>query len=177
MIRFLKEEDIKACLDIYNWYIENTTITFEEERLTLQQFTDRVQGIQERYPFIVLEDDGKIQGYAYLDAFSPRVAYNWTTDLSIYLDHDSRGKGYGTKLMEEILHLAKLDGYCSVVSIVTEGNRASEHIHDSFGFERKALFENFGYKFHEWLGVTYFVKTVNECHDDMNQPKNIDPYK
>ena len=176
MIRFLKEKDIQACLDIYNWYIENTTITFEEELLTVEQFTDRIRGIQKKYPFIVLEEDNKILGYAYLDSFNSRAAYNWTADLSIYLDHDCKGKGYGSQLMKEILHLAEIDGYCSVVSIVTEGNIPSEHIHASFEFESVALFKNFGYKFNKWLGVTYFVKMVNECRVDMQQPQNIEPY-
>lgn len=172
MIRFLEDKDIEACCNLYNWYIENTTITFEEETLTVSQFTDRVHRIQTKYPYIVLEEDSKIVGYAYLDAFSSRVAYNWTTDLSIYLDHTCKSKGYGSLLMKEILHLAQIDGYCNVVSIVTEGNIASEHIHEKFGFQKKTLFENFGYKFNKWLGVTYYVKQVNEVKDDIQQPQN-----
>ncbi len=172
MIRFLEDKDIQACCDLYNWYIENTTITFEEEVLTLSQFTDRVHRIQKKYPYIVLEEDSKIVGYAYLDAFSPRVAYNWTADLSIYLDHTCKAKGYGSLLMKTILDLAQMDGYCHVVSIVTEGNQASEHIHEKFGFEKKAFFENFGYKFNTWLGVTYYVKQVNSIKENMPQPQN-----
>lgn len=172
MIRFLEDKDIQACCDLYNWYIENTTITFEEEPLTLSQFTDRVHRIQKKYPYIVLEEDSKIVGYAYLDAFSPRAAYNWTADLSIYLDHTCKAKGYGSLLMKTILDLAQMDGYCHVVSIVTEGNQASEHIHEKFGFEKKALFENFGYKFNTWLGVTYYVKQVNSIKENMPQPQN-----
>ncbi len=173
MIRFIEEKDIQACCDLYNWYIENTTITFEEEPLTLSQFTQRVHQIQKKYPYIVLEENDQIVGYAYLDAFSPRVAYNWTADLSIYLDHTFKSKGYGSLLMEEILRLAQMDGYCNVVSIVTEGNIPSEHIHEKFCFEKKALFKNFGYKFHQWLGVTYYVKQVNDANENVQQPQNI----
>lgn len=162
MIRMLKESDISSCLKIYNWYILNSSATFEITPLTLDAFRQRVHTIQKKYPWIVLEEEGEIKGYAYLDAFHERVAYQWTCDLSIYLDHEQRGKGYGKQLMSSILSLAETDGYHNVVSIVTEGNRASEAMHDAFGFEKKAFFEKFGYKNAQWLGVSYYVKTLKD---------------
>lgn len=174
MIRMLKEKDIPSCLNIYNWYIQNSVATFETEPLTIDAFTDRVNRIRKKYPWIVLEEDGEIKGYAYLDAFYERAAYNWTCDLSIYLDHNQRGKGYGKRLMKSILDLAETDGYHHVVSIVTEGNRASEAMHESFGFEKQAFFEKFGFKDLRWLGVTYYVKQLKDGIDgaELEQPKN-----
>lgn len=174
MIRMLKKEDIEQCLNLYNWYIINSTATFETEVLSLDAFTQRVHHIQKRYPWIVLEEEGKIKGYAYLDAFHERAAYNWTCDLSIYLDHEQRGKGYGKQLMNAIIELAKEDGYHNIVSIVTEGNKASEAMHASFGFEKKGFFPQFGYKHHKWAGVTYFVKTLKEGINgtELEQPFN-----
>lgn len=156
MIREIQESDIPSILDIYNWYIENTVITFEEEKLTLKEFTDRVHGIIQNYPFIVLEENNQVIGYAYLDVFNPRVAYRYTADLSIYLDQASRGKGYGSILMEEIIRIAKVKGYVNLMSLITEGNIASEKIHEKFGFDKKAFFPQLGYKFNKWLGVSYY---------------------
>lgn len=156
MIRPLEEKDIPEILDIYNWYIENTVITFEEEKLSLDEFSDRVHGIIKNYPFIVLEEDNKVVGYAYLDVFNPRVAYRYTADVSIYLDHETRGKGYGSMLMEEIISIAKEKGYVNLMSLITEGNTASEKIHEKFGFKREALCPQLGYKFNTWLGVSYY---------------------
>ena len=82
MIRPLEENDISSCLEIYNWYIENSVATFEETKLSLSQFQQRVHRICEKYPYIVLEENHKIIGYAYLDAFHERSAYQWTVDLS-----------------------------------------------------------------------------------------------
>ena len=162
MIRNLQEKDISTCLDIYNWYIENTVITFEMEPLTLQSFTDRVHTITQRYPWLVLEEEGKIVGYAYLDVFNARSAYDYTCDVSIYLDHTIQGKGYGSKLMQALLDVAKEDGYHNAISIVTEGNQRSEKIHEKFGFEKVGFLPHTGYKFHTWLGVTYYQKTIQE---------------
>ena len=138
MIRPLEENDISSCLEIYNWYIENSVATFEETKLSLSQFQQRVHRICEKYPYIVLEENHKIIGYAYLDAFHERSAYQWTVDLSIYLDHTLKLKGYGSLLMEAILLEADKHGFYHVVSIVTEGNTASEKIHEKFGFEKEA---------------------------------------
>ena len=160
MIRPLQDFDIEQCLAIYNWYIENTVVTFEETKLSLEAFQQRIHQICQKYPFLVLEEDHKIVGYAYLDTFNSRSAYQWTVDLSIYLDHTSRAKGYGSKLMQAILQEASQKGYHNVVSIVTEGNTSSEHIHKKFGFAKEGFLENVGYKHDTWLGVTYFVKHI-----------------
>ena len=84
--------------------------------------------------------------------------------------------GYGRRLMDAILDLAKKDGYVNVVSIITSGNEMSEKLHLSCGFEKKATFENFGYKNGEWKDVSYYVKKLNEPSKCPNEPLNLDPY-
>lgn len=162
MIRPIEENDISSCLEIYNWYIENSVATFEETKLSLSQFQQRVHRICEKYPYIVLEENHKIIGYAYLDAFHERSAYQWTVDLSIYLDHTLKLKGYGSLLMEAILLEADKHGFYHVVSIVTEGNTASEKIHVKFGFEKEGFLKQVGYKHETWLGVSYYVKQIKQ---------------
>ena len=77
-------EDLARCLEIYNYYIENTVITFEETPLSAEAWTDRIRRIRDAYPFLVAEEDGVIVGYAYLDSYNSRSAYRYTADLSIY---------------------------------------------------------------------------------------------
>lgn len=162
MIRCIQEKDVDTCLSIYNWYILNTVVTFEEEPLSNAAFLSRVQSIIKKYPFIVLEEENEIVGYAYLDAFSPRSAYRKTVDLSIYLDHTKTNKGYGKQLMQAIIEQAKAYDFYTIVSIVTQGNLASEKIHESYGFQKECFLENVGYKFQTWLGVTYFLKAIHD---------------
>ena len=146
MIRMATLSDAQRFADIYNPYIETTMVTFEEEPLSREQFEKRMEGIMEQYPWIVYEEEGRVLGYAYLSAFNPRSAYDWTADLAIYVDMQEKGKGIGSKLMQTIIELAKKDGYLRLVSIVTQGNENSDAIHEKFGFEKKATFEDFGYK-------------------------------
>ena len=173
MIRMLKEEDIPVCLALYNWYIANSTATFETKQLSLEAFAERVKRITKKYPWIVLEEEGEVKGYAYLDAYHEREAYRFTCDVSIYMSHTERGKGYGTKLMEEILMLAKKDGYHKAISIVTSDNVASMYLHEKMGFKRYGLLENCGYKFSKWLGVACYEKTLHEPCDTPEEPVNL----
>jgi len=173
IIRKLKEEDIASILDIYNWYIQNGTETFETEPLTLDTFGQRVHGILASYPFLVLEEKGRICGYAYLDHFNTRAAYDWTADLSIYLDPLEKGKGYGSALMQTILNLGEKDGYHNIISIITETNIVSKKFHQKFGFQKMAEFPQLGYKFGKWLGVTYYLKHFEKEPLCIEKVKNL----
>jgi L-amino acid N-acyltransferase YncA len=175
MIRKIEEKDIEACKDLYNWYIEHTAITFETEVLSLQEFRERVHKISHRYPYLVKEEAGKILGYAYLDSFNSRAAYDWTADVSIYLRKESRGKGAGTELFEALIDQAEADGYVNLVSLITEGNEASEKIHAKLGFEKLAFFPDFGFKKGHWYGVSYYVKTLRKPEDagEPEKPVNL----
>ena len=176
MIRMIKEEDAFTCWWWYNWYITHSSCTFETKPIDQSVFLERIRTIREKSPWIVMQEDDRLIGYAYLSSFHERKAYDWTCDLSIYLNPDERGMGYGRKLMDAILDLARKDGYVNVVSIITSGNEMSEKLHLSCGFEKKAVFENFGYKNGEWKDVSYYVKKLNEPSDQPAPPQNLDPY-
>ena len=133
-IRPLEEKDISACLDIYNWYIENTTVTFEEIPLSETEFSARVRRILAFYPYFVAELDGKVIGYAYLDCFNPRSAYRYTADLSVYVDRNALASGVGTALLKEIEQSAKEQGIRQIVSLVTSANEESRRFHERRGF-------------------------------------------
>lgn len=86
IIRVVKQEDIKRILEIYAHYVKNTAITFEYDVPDLQEFQNRVYSIMERYPYLVVEVNGVVHGYAYAVAFIRRAAYEWSCEATIYLD-------------------------------------------------------------------------------------------
>ena len=173
MIRSLKEEDISQILSWYNWYIRNSEATFETEELSYEEFAQRVHMITKTYPWLILEEEGKPVGYAYLASFIPRAAYEWTCDLAIYLDPKERGKGYGHQLMKAAIETAEKAGYVNMVSIITKGNTASEKLHEAHGFEKMGEFDESGYKFGKWLGVTYYIRRLNAPAKNPQKPRNI----
>ena len=151
-ITTLEKQDIEPCLEIYNYYIENSTATFEEERLTLEQFGERVKGISDKYPFVVAKEEGKVVGYAYLDVY--------TADFSIYIEHGFTSRGLGVALLSEIETRARQAGIKNLISIVTEENEPSEKFHLKNGFEKIGTLTDVGVKFGKSLGVTYFQKKL-----------------
>ena len=86
-IRDAKIEEAKRILEIYDYYVKNTSITFEYETPTLEEFQKRMEKTMRRYPYLVIEREGQIEGYAYAGPFVGRAAYDWSCETTIYNDH------------------------------------------------------------------------------------------
>ena len=152
-------EDIAACTELYNYYIENTCITLEEEPVTPEEFGARAARITKDYPYIVARDGaGKPVGFAYLDVFNPRSAYRCTADLSIYVDRACRGSGVGQKLYAEIERLGRERGIENLISILTSDNEGSLRFHRKNGFTEIGVMPAVAFKFGKYLDVSFFQK-------------------
>jgi len=165
-IRPVTKEDYPRILEIYNPYITETTFSFEYEAVSLPAFSARADAIREHFPFIVAEEDGVIQGYAYLSEFHTRAAYRFTVDLSIYCDMNCRGRGIGTLLYNEIEKIAVDSGFANIVAIITDRNDASLSFHKRMGFTEEAHFTHVAYKMGAWRGVYYLIKNLHPSDDE-----------
>ena len=101
-IRTATEDDAAALLAIYDYYVQNTAITFEYDTPSLEEFKNRIHKIKEKFPYLVIEQGKEILGYAYASSFHERAAYQWCVEMSIYLDKDVRRGGLGRMLYEEL---------------------------------------------------------------------------
>ncbi|WP_369712744.1 N-acetyltransferase family protein [Leptotrichia sp. HSP-342] len=173
IFRFATEEDAEKILKIYKPYIENTTITFEYEVPSVEEFKGRIKEVSEKYPYIVCECGNKIAGYAYAYKIWTRAAYQWDTELSVYTDEKFYGNGIGKKLYKILIEILKLQNVVNVYGLVTYPNENSEKLHNYFGFKKAAYFENSGYKFGKWIGVTWFEKAINEHFDNPKLVRKI----
>lgn len=160
MIREIEEKDYKDCLDIYNYYIKNTTITFELSPLSLDTFKERIKNIKKDYPFLVYEENSKVLGFAYLDHFNFRKAYDRTADLTIYVAKDSKDLEIGTKLLNSIIFEASNKGIKEIISLVTSTNDISIKFHLKNKFKKVGYLENVGLKFEKLLSVYYFQLSI-----------------
>lgn len=160
MIRKIQEKDIEACCRTFNYYVQNSTFTFEETPYTLEAYAKRVQVVINSYVWFVYVIDEKVVGFAYLDNFSNRSAYRYNVDLSIYMDNEYKGMGIGKKLFDEITRYAKELGIKNIISIITDENVGSISFHETVGFEFVGYLKNVGYKFNKCLGVKYYQKKI-----------------
>ncbi len=169
MIREAKTEDAKDLLEIYAYYVENTAITFEYDVPSAEAFRDRIARTLEGYPYLVLEEDGKLLGYAYAGVFKNRPAYSRACELSIYLSHSARGRGYGRMLYgaleAELKKRGVLNLYACIADPIVEDEyltRNSEQFHRHLGFSKVGEFHKCGYKFDRWYNMIWMEKLIGE---------------
>lgn len=160
MIREVKLSDAKAIVDIYNYYILNTNITFEEKKLTVDDMEERIIEKTAKHPWIVYERNGQVIGYAYLSGWHSRSAYRYSNEASIYLDRNEKGYGIGKELFAQLLEVSKDYGVHTIVSGITIPNKESISLHEKFGFKKIAEFEEIGFKNNKWLNVGYWQKIL-----------------
>ena len=167
IIRSATAADAARLLEIYAWYVENTAITFEIVVPSLEEFQRRIRATLEKFPYLVVEDHGAIQGYAYAGPFQSRAAYSHCCELSIYLDRTVRKQGYGRKLYEaleeKLRELGFLNLYACIGDPVVEDEyltRNSEQFHQHMGFTNIATFHRCGRKFNRWYNMIYMEKII-----------------
>ncbi|MDO5981701.1 GNAT family N-acetyltransferase [Flavivirga spongiicola] len=156
MIRSLNLSDVEELLDIYNYYVLNSIVTFDDEVLSLDTFKDKIIRINTDYPFIVFEENNEILGYAYGSKWRPKPAYKHTVESTVYVKHGALGKQIGTKLYTELLFELKKQNYHVVIGGLTLPNDASVKLHEKFGFKQVAHFKEVGLKFGKWLDVGFW---------------------
>ncbi|MBR4456935.1 MAG: N-acetyltransferase [Solobacterium sp.] len=160
MIRSLKPEDLAACLDIYNHYIETSAATLEEKPAALEDYQRRAEELTKQYPWLVLEDNGDVKGFAYLSPFNERSAYRITADVTVYLRPQETGNGYGTALLSELITLAEKQSIRKLVSLITASNAASIALHESLGFQKAGELKDCAWKFNQLHSVLFYEKDL-----------------
>jgi phosphinothricin acetyltransferase len=156
MIRNVRIDDAKEIVDIYNYYILNTNITFEIDEINEEEMRRRIVEKTKANPWIVYEEENKIIGYAYVGEWKSRSAFRFAKEITIYLDVNAKGKGKGSKLMEGLLKECKSYDISTLISIITVPNDISQSLHKRFGFEKAGYFKKVGFKGNEWIDVMYF---------------------
>ena len=161
MLRPVTPEDASAIAEIYNHYIRETIITFEEIVVDAAEIKNRIQHITPKYPWLVYENNGEIIGYAYATEWRSRSAYRFTTESAIYLKPNQSSKGIGTLLYKELLHKLKQQNIHVVMGVLTLPNPQSVKLHEKFGFKKVAHFSEVGFKFDQWADVGYWQLTFD----------------
>ena len=156
MIRDVNLKDAKQIVEIYNYYVLNSIITFDEIPFSEQDFIERIETISSQYPFIVFEEDNHILGYAYANMFRQKPAYKNTVETTIYLKNGVQGKQIGSQLYTELLKKLKDQNYHAIIGGLTLPNDASVKLHEKLGFKQVAHFKEVGFKFNKWLDVGFW---------------------
>ena len=162
-IRGALPTDLPWIREIYNHYVLNSTVTFDETPMTLAALRKKYQGVVDRgYPFIVAQNPGgQILGYAYVTPWREKAAYRFTVESSIYLGPASTGKGLGKVLLAELIARSKAAGAKEMIAVIADkGADASIELHRKYGFKDIGHMGKVGFKFGRWLGTVLMQKSL-----------------
>lgn len=159
-IRDATADDGAACAAIYAPYVTDTAITFEYEPPSATDMAGRIAVAQQSHAWLVLEDEGRIVGYAYGGRHKERAAYRWACEVSVYLELGRRRGGGGRALYEALLQRLTDRGFRSAVAGMTLPNDASAGLHAALGFEPVGTYRRIGWKLGAWHDVAWVQREL-----------------
>lgn len=159
-IRAATSEDIPAMLSIYQYFVEQTAVSFEYVLPTHEAFLRRFEEHVAQYPWLVWDEEGRVLGYAYAGRAFERAAYSWNAEISCYLAPEARRRGIGSQLYKRIEDILKDQGCRKVFAVVTSANEASLAFHEALGYHQTAVYHDVGYKLGKWYDVIWLEKQL-----------------
>ncbi len=161
-IRSAAHGDAEAIVRIYNYYVMDTVVTFEEEPVPELEMARRIADVQAAsLPWLVADVGGRVAGYAYASPWRTRSAYRFSVEVTVYLEPDRTGAGIGTRLYDELFRVLQARGIHAAMGGIALPNDASVAIHEKFGLRKVAHFTEVGFKFGRWIDVGYWQRSFD----------------
>lgn len=149
--------DASSLADIYNPYVLETTITFEEQAIAPSEMASRVAETDKAgLPFLIARAEGAPVGFAYASRWKGRCAYRYSAETTVYVARDSWRCGVGTALYTQLLDLLHGAGIHAAIGGIALPNEPSIALHERLGFTKVAQFREVGFKFNQWIDVGYW---------------------
>jgi phosphinothricin acetyltransferase len=155
LIRPATLDDLGAIREIYNYYVERSTCTFQIEPETAEERLDWFRKRSEAHPATVAERGGEVVGWAALSPWKARAAYARSVEFSVYVRHGLHRGGLGRALVADLIERARAAGHHTMIGGACTEQAASIALQEALGFERVACFREVGFKFGRWLDVAY----------------------
>ena len=155
-IRPCKTADAAVIAAIYNSYVRDTVITFEETPVGADEMARRITETTARFPWLAWDDGGTVIGWAYATAWKARSAYRFSVETTVYVAASHQGRGIGAALYGALIEDLRARKLHSAVGGIALPNPASIALHEKFGFKKIAHFAEVGRKFDRWVDVGYW---------------------
>ena len=170
-VRDAVKDDAAACAAIYAPYVTDTAISFETDPPPPAEMADRIASAGRTHAWVVLEDEGRIVGYAYGAPFASRAAYRWSCQVSVYLERNRRRTGGGRALYEALFARLAKRGYRTAVAGMTLPNEASVGLHRALGFQPVGIYRGIGWKQGSWHDVAWVQRSLATSRDPPTGPR------
>jgi L-amino acid N-acyltransferase YncA len=172
-IRLATFADAAQVLEIYAPHVSNSTVSFELEPPSLPAMTERIAKVTASLPWLVLEEEGAVLGYAYATPFNERAAYAWSVDVAVYVREAARRRGVAEALYTSLLAVLRLAGFRNAVAIIALPNDPSVALHESLGFRPVGLYPRIGYKRGAWRDVGHWLLSFGPTEGPPPEPPDF----
>ena len=162
-IRDAVATDLPSIREIYNHYVLNSVVTFDEQPMTLRALRSKFSNAKKLgMPYIVAASpSGQILGYAYVYPWKTKAAYRFTVENSIYLGPASTGKGLGNALLGALIEKSREAGLKEIIAVIADkGAEACIALHRRYGFTEGGHMGKVGFKFDRWIGTILMQKSL-----------------
>ena len=157
------QEHLPSIASVSNEAIRTTAANFNTAPESLEHWQHEWERTHQQFPWLVsLAHDSRVTGFAKASAYKGRCAYNWTPEVTVYVDPAHHRQGVGRSLYQMLLHLLRLQGYNTCVAGITIPNDASEGLHAALGFRKIGVLHRAGWKFGAWHDVAYWQRQLQE---------------
>jgi L-amino acid N-acyltransferase YncA len=162
VIRLATPDDAPGVQAIYAPIVRETAISFELEPPSVEDMQQRIMETLEHMPWLVCERRRNILGYVYASKHRTRPAYQWSVDVSVYVQMHARRAGVGQALYRSLFALLALQGFYNAYAGITLPNPASIGLHESLGFQPVGVYRAVGYKLGAWYDVGWWQLMLRE---------------
>jgi len=159
-VRLATLDDAEAVRTIYNREVTGSTVTFDLVPRSLDDQRAWLAAHAGAHPAVVAVQGAAVVGFGSLSPYRDRPAYATTVEDSVYVDPGLRGQGVGRLLLADLVRLAGLHGFHSVIARIVGGHDASIALHRACGFELVGVEREIGRKFGRWLDVVVMQRLL-----------------
>jgi L-amino acid N-acyltransferase YncA len=152
--------DAAACAAIYAPYVNETAVSFELEPPGAEEMAERIEAANRSHAWFVLEEAGRVVGYAYGGPMHRRAAYRWSCEVSVYVETGRRRSGAGRALYEALFERLAERGFRTAIAGMTLPNEASAGLHQAMGFEQIGVYRDIGWKLGSWHDVAWMQRPL-----------------
>jgi L-amino acid N-acyltransferase YncA len=161
-LRLAMPGDAEGVRAIYVPYVRSSPVTFETVEPSIEEMAQRIAGISTRYPWLICETSDAIAGYAYAGRHRERAAYQWSVEVSVYVDGAHQGRGIGSALYDALFRILGAQNFTTAYAGITLPNPASVALHEKKGFKPIGVFKDAGFKLNAWHDVGWWHLSLKQ---------------
>lgn len=155
-------DELSFALDLYNYYLLNTTAAFDYEKITMEELQARLSYGKGKYKTFLVSDttDENVLGFCFLTQFRKKPAYDRTAEVGIYLKPEHTGKKIGPSIVSFLEEYAKANQIEVIIATISGENTGSIKLFEKMGYAQCAHYKEIAVKFDRRIDLLNYEKIL-----------------